>query len=760
MNPASPNAGATARPWHLAAICLLLLGVTAGAYINADHEEFLFDSAQPDLLSSPAQNWRHTLHDFWREPLRPGQQLTTATFALNYLANRAVGLDGLDVTGFLAVNVLLHGINACLVFFLLRALHRQFYPDRPVPLLIPAGLALLFAVHPIHASSVAYIIQRRGTLATLFYLLGILAWLRARQAGGFAAAPADARGNRPPASRADRRSPVRFAACIMLTLACFWLAARSKEMALTLPFTLLLVEFALRAPYWKPSRFAALAPGLILTYLLLMSVGLTVIGRLSLINGTASAYGEHLDWGVWSHFLTMCRALAHCWKLLLLPLPGWMSVDHDFALSRSLIEHGVLAAMLLHVALLIAAFAAVRRGYALLGLGILWFYAVQVPYMLLPQRELLVEYKTYLPSIGVMLASAGLLACIRPIWPRRPVAAAFAALAVVLLVLTVRGNVAYQSACNLWSDVLAKSPGNSRAAGGRAAALLRMGRIDEAIEQFRAAVKLTDGDESVLGRVSRFALLNNLGDAYMKAGRPADAATHFLAALKLDPEDPTVLYNLGYALNQIGEHKTAIGFFERLLRVEPESADGHFQAAGAYFVIGRFDLAERHYEEVIRLEPHRALAHAYLGNVLTKRRKMDEALSRYRTALELDPELAEAHKSLGDLLYHLDRRDEALQHYHRAIAIDPAYPEALNNLAGALRVAGGRDEQALELYQRAIGANPDYLPARENLADMLMGQGRIAEALAEYEHILTANPQDPRVRAKLTAATQPTPAQP
>jgi tetratricopeptide (TPR) repeat protein len=723
--------------WIRALPCALLLAITAGIYINADHQELLFDSAQPTLLANPARNGQETLSDFWKSPLKPGQQVTYVSFAVNYAVNRCMGLDGLDVSGLLAFNVLLHGLNACLVYLLLRALLRQIEPEREPAVWIPAGLALLFAVHPIQSAGVAYIIQRRGLLATLFYLLAILAWLRARRA------------------RSRTQSRVQPLLWGVLCLICYWLAYRSKEVALTLPLTLLLIEFGLRASAWSASRFAGWLVVGIITYVAAMFAGLWAIGRFQPADMTLSAYGEPVNWGVWAHLLTMCRALLCFWRLLLVPLPAWLCFDHDFAVSHHLGEHAANLALLIHAVLIGGAFLAIRRGLTLGGLGILWFYAVQIPYMLLPQWETLVEYKAYLPAVGVALVVAQACLLLRDRVPARIQLAAIGVVALLLAAGTVHRNTVFRTPCVFWADAVSKSPGKFRPVATYADALAKQGRMDEAFAQFKAATRLADADQSAAAAWKRHAAHHNFGCALLNAGRLPEAIEEFTLAAKAGANDADTMELLGDTFTRLNQFDAAIYHYDLALKLRPDSAGTHLAMANAMAALRQAEGAEKHYREALRLNPNSPAAHSSLAKVLSVTGRFDEALQHYEQALKVAPDLAEPHKSMADLLYRAGRKPEAIEHYRRALQLDPNYPEACNNLANVLTMEGGMEMEAIDLYERAVKLKPDYVMARENLADLLMRTGRTDEAIREYQQVLAVTPNNERVRNKLAALSQP-----
>ena len=464
--------------------CVVLFAIAAVAYLNADHEEFLFDSGihhidRPEHTEGPLQVTR----TFWQGRLNPDAPFTYLTFAWNYSFNKALGLDGFDISTFLIVNVLVHGINACLVFFLVRAMLRQVAPGGPPALWIPLALAALFAAHPMHASSVAYIIQRRGALATTFYLLAVLCFLRVRRRPGYGkesggASSGDA-GAPPKPTSAWPWTRIAEAAAIPIL---YWFSLRSKNLGVTLPFTLLAVEFCLRAPDRAALKryLALMVPGLAICTLGMFGF-LWMRGLFDPRTFTIHYFGPETSHGAWQHLLTEARVFVHYWKLLLLPLPRWSSIDHDFTLSRHLWDHYAIVAMGFHGLLLVlAAYAALKR-YTLAATGIFWFYVALMPYAALPQRELLVEYKTYLPSVGVVLILAEVLRLIRHRVPKVVQASVLVAVAAALLSTTIRRNVIYQSAFNLWSDAVKKSPNHHRPHCNMAIDMATQGKIDQAI---------------------------------------------------------------------------------------------------------------------------------------------------------------------------------------------------------------------------------------------------------------------------------------
>jgi tetratricopeptide (TPR) repeat protein len=643
----------------LPVLAILILGCCA--YLNADHDEFLFDSAGRKIESRQMRDLGHMTWGLFRRPLDPGSHLTYVTFALNAKLNQALGLPGFDVTTFLMGNVAVHALNAVLVFFLVRALVRRIKPARPAPVWIALVPALWFAVHPMHASSVAYIMQRRGAMAATFWLLGVLAYLRMRDDGH----------NTVPAEEKTTRSRGRIGWGLALA-SCYWLGCKSKPVCIPLPVALLMIEFCLRATDRHALR----------RYLAWMVAGLAVMMALilgflwsrGLLDPTSVRLGRGpgvVAWGAWEHFLTESRVFVHYWKLLILPLPRWSCIDHDIPISHSLGEHYAFATIALHAILLALTVRAARQGYTLAAIGVFWFYIALIPYAVLPQTELFVEYKTYLPSIGLALVVAEILLRIRRRVPLAWQAPVVSVIVAALMMTTVRRNVIYQSPVNLWADAVAKGPGNARAHNGLGMAFSAAGRYDEAVNALSEALRLAPHNHKAH---------TNLGITYKNLGRLDEAIFHYTQALSIQPDDAETRTNLGVALKQKGDLDGAVDQYREALRVDPDLPEAHINLGTALYLQRRYDEAMGAFEAGLRLQPDHAMAHNNLAAALFALERYADAEHHARRALALRPDLSLAHLNLGKALAAQGRTREAAAALEQALRLNPNLAEARRQL--------------------------------------------------------------------------------
>lgn len=424
---------------------LLLAGAVAVVYLNSFRGVFQFDDYNVIVDNGGVHTWGAYLAGLPRG-IRP---LLKFTYTLNWTS-------GLGLFGFHLVNVGLHAANAVMLFFLASRIGGPSV-SRFVALLP----ALLFAVHPVQTESVTYISGRSVSLMAFFYLGSLLAYLRGRERGS--------------------RFLLYLASPIL-----FLLAAASKEVALTLPFALVLCEAVRRERTgWKETlRAQAVHWGLLvaLAVLFLAHVG---YGRLLEacfdIRGTAA------------NLLTQVHGIGYLLSRLV--MPHALNIDPDLPVfsggSPVLIPEALLLAALLAAGIL------GLKKRSLAGFGILWFFLHLVPTnSFIPRLDVANERQLYLASWGLFLAVAAAADLLCEKWGARRITAVAAVLVIALGVLTVSRNRVYRSEVALWEDTARKSPGKARG-------------------------------------------WNNLGYAYQQAGRFRDAEAAYLRALQIEP---------GYAL--------------------------------------------------------------------------------------------------------------------------------------------------------------------------------------------------------------------
>jgi tetratricopeptide (TPR) repeat protein len=520
-----------------------LLGALALAYANSLDGPFVFDDTQPQ----GAFSWR----------ARP---LVWSSLALN----RALG--GSDTTGYHLFN---HGVHAGATLLLLALLGRLLAHAAPgVGERARGGLALaaalFFGLHPLQTESVTYVSQRAESLAALFVLAFLYAFVRAAEAA--------------------RASGWRALALVALALGF----ASKETAAVALPLAWLLE----RVPLGGVSGGARARLGF---HGLLLAAWLALLA--THVAGPLFAPESTSGFGVpgltpLAYLCTQAGVLLLYLRLAFVPHPLCL----DRAWPVALEWHAWLPQGLVVLALLAAsAVGLARRSW--LGLAGAWFFVALAPSSsLVPIRDLAVEHRTYLAlAAPCLLASvAGWRLCRRlaPGWPRAPLVLAGAA-ALALGGLTARRNQDYDSAIRLWQSVVACAPHNPRAYENLSRPLIEAGRLEEARAALARVLELApsalaynnlaaiDMDagrlDAAIATLSRAVVLEpgydmthaNLGNCYLRRGEPERARPHFERALaRLD--SPYARRGLGLALLELGRPAEAARELERALELDPE----------------------------------------------------------------------------------------------------------------------------------------------------------------------------------------------
>ena len=682
-------------------------------------------------------------------------------------------LWGLAPLGYHLVNLVLHLVNTLLVW---RVALRLAVPGA-------WALAAVFAVHPLHVESVAWVIERKDLLSALFYLSAVLAWVR------FTETP----------------RPARY--CLVLGL--FTAALLSKSVAVTLPAALLVWH------WWKRGTVTAadwlrLAPlfacGLAVTAADFafytsrepLSLGYSAAERVLIAAHALWFYAGKL---LWPADLAVIYPL---WEVHAGDALGWVYVAAAAGLAallwlaRHRLGRGPAAG---------AAFFAVTLS-PMLGF-------VDYGYM---QFSFVADRFQYLAGIGVMAVLVG--GAVRgahrlPGALRYTAAGAFVVVLAVLGASTWRQAGLYRDELTLFSHIVALNPrardahlnlGSAlfdadRIEAGYAAslvavaqrpdaagahanlgrALLLMERFDEASEHLSRALDLDS--RSAFAR-------QNMAELLRKQGRYEEAAAWFRKTLARDASNALAHAGLGVSLYELKRYEEALASMDRALALTPDSPKIralHVVTGRALQAMGRLDAAERRFRRAAGLDPgdaaplvdlsrvriaqrrfdeaeeylRRALAlapgdTAALQNVaeaLRKQGRYEEAIESYRAVLAIDPEFAMAHAGMGDALFRLERYAEAIESLDRSVSLHPIPPTATARLLlmGSAARALGRSEAGVRYFERAVEIEPDNAEALDHLAMVRFEQKRYEAALGLYRTMLEARPGSAQTHANLGA---------
>ena len=694
MTESSPSSSRSpaSRAWF----SLALLGLVGLAYARALGGQFIWDDDAH--VTAPALRSLAGLGRIWFEVGATQQYypLLHSAFWLEHL------LWGDAPLGYHVVNVILHATVAGLFA---RAL---------LQLRVPGAMwaALIFALHPVHVESVAWISELKNTLSAVLYLAALLVYLR---------------------FDAERR-PRLYAAALLL----FVLALLTKTVTATLPAALLVIL------WWRRGRLSfrtdvrpllpwfaiGAAAGLFTAWVERTLIGaegvvfeLSFLQRCLLAGRVAWFYLGKLLWPADLTFVyprwTIVPGEGPQW----LPLLGVVAVLTALWLRRDR-WRGPLAAVLLFGGTLVP---------------VLGFFNVY-PF----RYSFVADHFQYLASLGVIaLIAAGLARAIGR-WPGAGTAGA-AALVLVLALLTARQAGSYRERETLWRTTVARNPGAAMAWVHLGAELIKQGRHDEAVAAFQRGIQAaaTPWDAADAH--------NNLGCELMLNGKLATAVEHLERAVTLNPANAEAQNNLGYALRGLGRLAEAIARYEQAVRLRPDYADARNNLGVALADAGRPADALPHFRIALQRMPDNADFHHNRGNAFRQLNRMPEAIADYETALRLQPDRAETHEDLGVALGASGRTAEAISHFERAVRLKPALASASHALGLAL-AHDGRVADALPHFEQAVRVAPAVPSYQIDLGAALSALNRWPESAAALARGVTLLPDSAEAHQKLALA--------
>jgi len=550
----------------------VIIAVTAAVYANSLKNPFVWDDAvvverndfvrsgkNLPALFSPA--YLTALRDIGSTDFYSGtgsgetsyRPVTTATYFFDYR------LWKLNPWGWHLTNLILHAVNAILVFIFAGLLTRDYR--------ISLFASLFFALHPVNAEAVGIISFREDLLVFLFYLSSLILYIKAQ------------------AASCRRKN----AALYGLSFFSFILALFSKEMAVTLPLILILYDYYF-TPGWSVKNaltgFRRKYAGYFIALLFYAVIAFWAIGY-----NAATADGNSVA-GFFSRLLTAPKVFTVYLQWLFFPfnihvtLPEYpLSSGSPVLLPVLLFSSGILALAI------IFAFN-VRRASPVISFAVFWFFITLLPVAnIIPITNYLACRYLYIPAAGFCLFAAALM--FKPQVKKFSGYAAFLVIAVYFMLTPLR-NAVWQDDVSLWSEMAAYYPRRPIARSGLAGALRKAGRLDEAIKEYKIALKLDPFYASDH---------NNLGICYYEKKMFGRATAEFQKALKLDPGLFVAYSNLGNVLGEQGMYGAALAYFKRAISMSPRYIPAYDGLAVTYARLGKFNVAGQLWEKALEIRP-------------------------------------------------------------------------------------------------------------------------------------------------------------
>ena len=554
-------------------VCLGLVAVTwavfgqtlAHDFVNFDDHVYVYDN--PLVIRGLCTEG--IIGAFTHTHARNWHPLTTVSHMLD------CQLYGLNAGGHHFTNVIFHTISVLLLFLMLKQITDALWQS--------AFVATLFAIHPLHVESVAWIAERKDVLSAVFFMLTLAAYAR------YARAPSTPR--------------------YLLVALLFACGLMSKPMLVTLPFVLLLVD------YWPLGRLEDQKSnvGSRLGRLITEKIPLFALSALScaatlLAQRQGPNTIDQLPF-LWRLNNAFVSYVTYIWQML---WPVRLAAFYPHPNDRlSVVEVTVVIAFLVGVSLLVLY---LRRTKPYLVTGWFWYLGMLVPVIGLVQvgEQAHADRYTYLPQIGlyIMIAWAvGDLLLESTSRVRRAVVGVAAAIAIVCLGVRAFVQVSYwKNSETLWSHTLAVTSDNDVAHNNMGFLFLRRGELDKAILEFQAALDIRSRNTETHYSLGAALIQNNIGNAFARKQLWDDAIDHLQKAVRLRPDYVDAYFNLGSVLFQQHRIDQAIAQWQKALAIRPTDAEAHRNIASALRKQGNVKGAIAEYEQALNITPEDSVA--------------------------------------------------------------------------------------------------------------------------------------------------------
>jgi tetratricopeptide (TPR) repeat protein len=668
-----------------ALLAALLLALFA-AYASHFHNAFHFDDFHT-ITQNPAIRSLDNVPRFFTDArtfsvlpthysYRP---LVTASLAFDYWLGK-----GLDPLWFHISTFVWYGIQLGLMYLLfIRIMNRSSAEHQNVYAAVFA--VAWYALHPVNAETVNYIIQRGDLYSTLGVVAGLAVycyWPRGRKWGIYLL----------PAALGGLAKPSALVFPALLFVYSLLFEDQGHETA--------------RSPLsWFELRRAAIVCLPAMVVCVALAVFETCMTPKTFVAGAASRV---------QYWLTQPLVALHYVKSFFLPTE--LTADTDRPLVANVFSEGSVIGIAFLCVLFGVAWSALRsRETRPVAFGLFWFLIALLPTSLIPLAEPDNDHRMFFPFVGLTLAMTWavrlFLAKQKERWANnRGLRAAILGSGFCLLGALAYGthlrNGVWRSEESLWLDVTQKSPRNGRGLMNYGLSQMTKGNMVAAYDYFQRATAFTPNYST---------LEINLGVAAGAMRRDAEAEEHFRRAIALAPQDSQSYSFFGHWLQGRARITEAISMLNRSAELNPADLDPRYALMPIYLQQSDWADLKRVTDEVLRVAPEDADARRY--SFLAQTALAQTAPARVAPSGQQAPSLLSAENYLNLSLVHFQagRYEDCVHAAKEALRLRPNYAEAYNNLAAAYQSMGRWDE-AIEAAQEALRLKPDLQLARNNLA--------------------------------------------
>ncbi len=638
----------------LGALIILLLGILI--YSNSLDGNFVLDDVyyiqnNEDILNLDVYKdisyWFSLQH-------RP---VPTYTFALNY------SIHGFDTQGYHIVNIIIHLMNALLVFFLTLKLLDIGPNNAPIKrnkILIATIVSLLFVSHPVQTQTVNYIVQRMTLMAALFYLLSVYTYILARQH-----------------HFADKwKKAILY---YILTFLAFVLAILSKQTAVTIPVVLLVVEIV-----FIRNKEGRRANGYIYT-----ASGFMTIGFLAILFG-GFLPKENIEISRLEYFSSQLGVIFIYLKTLVYPFS--LNFDPYIELVKDLSGIREIFFLISHILILgVAIFSIKRKPF--IAFGILWFYiTLSIESSIIPIRDLIFDHRLYLPSFGFLL----LLAFMVFYYIKIHIKIIFLASALVVITFSVYShnrNKIWKNEYSFWTDVVNQPPVKARPYRFLGIQYMYKEQYSEAIELFDKSIELSP---------DRWQEHSIKGFAYTALKEYEMAIEQYSQCILLQPSNAEHYINrasLFLKMNKLEEGKSDLDMAKSLL--ENKNKGLYYMTVGSYyFEMEAYDSAIVNLDKAITWGINNLDMLNNLGLSNLRKGEFEDALKNFSQIIGIDKTYSLAYLNRGEVYFFLQDYTKAIEDFNVFLSFQSTNGRAYY-MRGMAYVNKGEIRKAMEDFRLA-----------------------------------------------------------
>jgi Flp pilus assembly protein TadD len=549
-----------------------------------------------------------------------------------------IELYALNPMGHHWTNLQFHIANTLLLFFILFKMTGALWRS--------AFVAALFALHPLHVESVAWVAERKDVLSTFFGMLTILAYIR----------------------YVKKINLFRYS----LVFIFLSLGLMAKPMLVTLPFVLLLLDFwpLERLKYYSHDQSSKLFSLIYEKIPLFIPVAIS-----SFLTILAQKEAEALYTFEALPFATRIANafVSYAGYIIKTVWPQNLAVfyPHPF---------GTLS--LLYVFLAVFAIAGISffsirsfKQHPYVAVGWFWYLGTLIPVIGLIQvgAQGMADRYTYIPLIGLFIIAAWGISDLLKKWHYNRIILVIFSI-IIIFAFSTRSYFQirhWENSTTVFKNAVKVTDNNWLAYSNLGLALMRDGKSNDAVFYFKKTLQI---------RPNFLKTLDNLGIVLCRLEKFEEALFYYSKALKIDPKHAGIHNNIANVLTALGKLEKAVQHYKKAILIDPEFAEAHYNIANVLVTQKELDKAILYYESAIKKDSEYSDAHYNLGCILLKKKECKKALAHFAQVIKIKPDYKQAYNHIGIILLQFGKINEAENFFSKAVQIDPGYKEAISNL--------------------------------------------------------------------------------